>query len=398
MSKQIGYMRRVGDVWELEVSTGVLRKNGNGYLRKTRRFKGTERQAKKELSRFAAEAMDGLHDQENISFKGFLEERLEAWKHDLKTTTYQGYKFIAEKHLYPELGRHKLKSLTPALIQRYYNNARERGRKDGKDKGLSGTTLQKHHQLIHKTLEDAVRWNYLLKNPAALVDKPKREKKEMAFLTIEEMNEFTESMNYSKWGELVYVAAWTGMRLGELLGLKWGDISLEHEFISVQRSLVFNAETKESKYETPKTDKSIRRIDLDFDLLAYMKSMKALHQDLFGEVNNDSPVFRNNDGSNFNNQSASQGIKKGLKKLGRGDCHFHSLRHSHASALLSCGTPLKVVSERLGHASIAITGDLYTHVAPSIQKHHIENLARLRTGQVTKKEPTGTLSYMTFSG
>jgi len=398
MNKKLGYIRRRGDGWELFVSTGIVRRDGKGYLRKTKTFKGTERQAQKELSKFVSEVMDGLHDQENISFKGFLTERLEAWKHDLKTTTYQGYKLIAEKHLYPALGRHKLKNLSPAVIQRYYNNARENGRKDGRGKGISGTTLQKHHQLIHKTLEDAVKWNYLVKNPADLVDKPKREKKEMAFLTIEEMNEFTESMNYSKWGELIYVAAWTGMRLGELLGLKWGDINLKHEFISVQRSLVFNVETKESKYETPKTDKSIRRIDMDFDLVAYMKSMKAGHQDLFGEVENDSPVFRNSDGSNFNNQSASQGIKKGLKKLGRGDCHFHSLRHSHASALLSCGTPLKVVSERLGHASIAITADLYTHVAPSIQKHHIENLARLRTGQVTKKEPTGTLSYMTFSG
>ena len=95
------------------------------------------------------------------------------------------------------------------------------------------------------------------------------------------MNEFTESMSISTWGELAYVACWTGMRMGELLGLKWGDINLDQEFISVQRSLIFDTKTKQSFYEKPKTKTSIRRIDIDVDLKHYLRSIKENQLSIF---------------------------------------------------------------------------------------------------------------------
>ena len=116
-------------------------------------------------------------------------------------------------------------------------------------------------------------------------------------------------------------------------------------FTSVQRSLIFDTKTKQSFYEKPKTKTSIRRIDIDVDLKHYLRSMKENQLSIFNEVDDDSPVFRYLDGNPFNNQSVSQGIKKGLQKMGRGDCSMHSLRHSHASALLSADAPLKVVSD-----------------------------------------------------
>tara|TARA_Y100001936_G_C15994879_1_gene624460 strand:+ start:99 stop:1292 length:1194 start_codon:yes stop_codon:yes gene_type:complete len=381
MSKQVGSMRRKGSGYELRVSTNRKDAKGN-YIYKTKMAHGTERQVKKVLAQFVTEVMEGKHNAENIKFKAFADERLQAWKHNLKFTTLGGYQLMLEKHLYPVFGKYDMKKITPIMIQRYYNDARENGRKDGRNKPLSSTTIQRHHQLIHKLFADALKWNYVNLNPADLVDKPKKDKPEISFLTIEEMNEFTESMSISTWGELAYVACWTGMRMGELLGLKWGDINLDQEFISVQRSLIFDTKTKQSFYEKPKTKTSIRRIDIDVDLKHYLRSMKENQLSIFNEVDDDSPVFRYLDGKPFNNQSVSQGIKKGLQKMGRGDCSMHSLRHSHASALLSADAPLKVVSERLGHASIAITADTYSHVAPSIQKHHINNLAILRNSEI----------------
>lgn len=386
MSKQVGSMRRKGIGYELRVSTNRKDAKGN-YIYKTKMAHGTERQVKKVLAQFVTEVMEGKHDAEKISFKSFLDQRFATWKANLSPTTYQGYELIAKNHVIPFFGKYDMRKITPELVQRYYNETQSSGRLDGKGKSLSGSTMKKHHTFLHKVFADAVRWKHINSNPTDYVDKPKAESNERAFLTIDELKELNEITQYGYWGELTYVLSWTGMRLGEALGLQWGDINFDGKFLSIQRSQAYIHATNELVDKSPKTKSSIRRIHLGASLLEYLRSMKENHLNIYGDVANTSKVFRNLDGSPMMNQSATHGIKKALKQMGRGDASCHSLRHSHASALLSSGSPLKVVSERLGHSTIAITADLYTHVAPNIQEMHIDNLERLMNGESPQQQP-----------
>lgn len=214
MSKQLGSMRPKNNGFELRVSTGNLDLNGR-YIRKTKMFNGTERQAKKALAQFVVEVMEGKHDAENISFKTFLDQRFASWKSNLSPTTYQGYQVLAKNHVIPYFGKYEMKKITPELVQRYYNKTQESGRLDGMGKSLSGSTMKKHHTFLHKVFADAVRWKHINSNPTDYVDKPKAESNERAFLTIDELKELNEITQYGYWGELTYVLSWTGMRLGE---------------------------------------------------------------------------------------------------------------------------------------------------------------------------------------
>jgi integrase len=284
--------------------------------------------------------------------------------------TYEGYEMIVDKHLIPALGHLKLEKLQPLHIQKYYTDALVHGRKDGKG-GLSHRTVLHHHRVLHEALGQAVKWQLVVRNVADAVEPPRPERHEMQTLTSEQVRILLEEAKKTQYYALIYTAIHTGMRRGELLGLRWQDINFDTNTISVRQTLQ-RVVGKGLIFREPKTQKSRRPISIPPSLCELLKKLKiqqAKDKLLLGEAYQDlGLVFTQRDGTPFEPSEVGRVYRSILKKANLPPVRFHDLRHTHATLLLEEGIHPKVVSERLGHSTIGITLDTYSHVLPTMQE------------------------------
>lgn len=305
----------------------------------------------------------------------YFENWLRDIKPDLTPQTYAGYEIIVNKHLIPKLGNIHLNKLQPIHIQNYITEARKEGRADGKG-GLSSRTILHHYRLLNRALKNAVKLQLITRNVCDAVDSPRPDKFEPtvperdAFITI------LEAAKDTKYEVPVYLAATTGMRRGEVLGLKWEDINFENSTLRVMRALSITEEGLELK--APKTKKSKRTIVLAptmIDVLTKHKARQAECKLLLGkDYKKNDLVVCLDDGQPIHPNSFSDGFHDFLKNNKLPRIRFHDLRHTHATQLLELGIHPKIVSERLGHSTINITLDTYSHVMPNMQRDAVQQL------------------------
>ena len=278
------------------------------------------------------------------------------------------------------LGRVLLTQLQPQHLQNYYSQALTKGGADGKG-GLSARTVQYHHRILSEALSHAVKMGLLVRNVAEVADPPHPERRNMATLALEDIPKFLEATQETPYYVLFYTALYTGMRLGELLGLRWCDIDLDMASLSVVQALYKRSGV--CKMLKPKSSHSRRRIALSPSLALLLREYKADQQTqriLLGKLSADSDlVFSHLDGKPLDPGVVSHTFAKVLKKAGLPHIRFHDLRHTHATLLLKSGIHPKIVSERLGHANIVITLDTYSHVLPGLQERAAEHFDKLVT-------------------
>ncbi|WP_236777872.1 site-specific integrase [Anoxybacter fermentans] len=193
------------------------------------------------------------------------------------------------------------------------------------------------------------------------------------------LNTTKEIYDYTTYG-LIYIAIFTGMRRGELLGLRWSDIDFKNKTASIQQTLQKALEGG-YRFDTPKTKGSIRMISLPDSVVNILKKIKkeqAQNRLLLGESykNEYNLVFTNTDGSPITPDAIRHRFNR-VKEKSSIDVRFHDLRHTHATLMLEAGIHPKIVQERLGHSSITITMDTYSHVLPSLQKEAVEKLEKM---------------------
>jgi integrase len=297
-----------------------------------------------------------------------LDEWLPGAKTRLRHSTYDAYRRNINRHVVPELGRIRLQKLRPADLTRFYTSLLTDGKRDGG--GLSPKTVLNLHQMLRKALQDAVRHDYVPRNVAASASVPRpggRRSREMSFWTADELRTFLElhisHPMFSAW----FVAANTGLRRGELLGLRWRDVDLRTRRIAVRRSLVsVGYEMHESD---AKTQRSERVIDLDERTVEILTAHAAQQRALAVMLRHEVPelVFTKTDGSAIQPDLFSQAFTRRVRRVGVPRIRLHDLRHTHASLLLQAGVSPKVVSERLGHATVGFTMQVYAHVIPGMQ-------------------------------
>ena len=301
-------------------------------------------------------------------------EYLEQWLRDYVVTntaptTAHGYSDIVRSHLIPELGRLLLNALQPSHIQAYYARMLESGRRDGKG-GLSAQTVKHHHRVLHEALKYAVKHGILIRNIAEAVDPPRPDSKEMVTLEPENVHIFLDAAHDTPYYVPFYTALYTGLRRSELLGLRWRDIDLDLATLSVVQTL-HHVPKKGYVFREPKTKRSRRLVDLSPSLALLLREHRAnqeLEKKLLGHMlMPDDLVFCYPDGTPLPPNSVTKGFHKLAKSLGMSRMRLHDLRHTHATIMMSQGVHPKVVSERLGHSSVAITLDTYSHVLPGIQ-------------------------------
>jgi integrase len=284
--------------------------------------------------------------------------------------TYQRYKEIVQDNLIPALGSIPLMELKPHHVQSYYGKALESGRKDGKG-GLSAKTVTHYHRLLFEALRYAVKHEMIFRNVAEAVTPPKPKGKKITVIDSQSVNRLLEAVKDSLYYPIFYTAVYTGMRRSELLGLRWQNVDLDFLTISVTETL-HRLNDGSYFYGEPKSKRGKRSIAISPSVALLLREHKAKQEAarilLGGQLTDSDLVFSMPDGSPMSPHAVTRAFVDLRNKLGFAGLRFHDLRHCHASLLLKQGVNPKVVSERLGHSTVGITLDTYSHVLPGLQE------------------------------
>ena len=292
-----------------------------------------------------------------------------------KDFTFDSYQSIVSCHLVPNLGHTHLAQLQPQQIQQYYGYALTEGRVDRKG-GLSPRTMLHIHRVLFEALKYAVRQGFLIRNIAELVDPPRAKKPKMRTLTTQEVGRLLNFAKGTAYYPIIYTAVNTGLRQAELLGLTWRNVDLDLASLSVTQVLYKRRGVCQMK--ELKSEHSRRRLDLSPSLALFLRQYKAeqeMERVLLGgiPVENDL-VFSNIDGRAMNPGSLTHNFARIARKAGLAGLRFHDMRHTFATLMLLGGVHPKIVSEMLGHSSVAFTLDTYSHVIPTLQQAAMKRL------------------------
>jgi integrase len=298
----------------------------------------------------------------------------------IKATTASSYRIQLETYLLPELGSTLLKDLTAPRLNALYGRLLASGRRNGK--GLSRTSVRLVHVTGHRMLRDAVKWGRVTRNVADLADPPTPARVEMNVWSPAQLRTFLTSVRPDRLYPLWLLFATTGLRRGEAVGLRWSEVDLEAGRLTVSRaSVVVEHKVIDS---TPKSEQSARTIGLDPATVVTLRQhrRRQLEERLaWGpEYVTSELVFTWENGAPLHPNVVMRTFQRRAKASGLPVIRLHDLRHTYATAALEAGVPLKTVSTRLGHASIAITGDIYSHVRVEVDQAAADLVAGLILG------------------
>jgi integrase len=365
--------KRGKNSYSIKISLGKDATTGK-YKSQWVSIKGTKKDAEKRLAEL-------LHQLDNGTFmkpgKTTLAEYLERWLQDyvkpnLSPRGFERYQGIIAKHLIPDFGSMTLTQLKPEHLQKHYT-ARLNG-------GLSARTIRYHHAVIHKALQTAVKWGLVGRNVADGVDVPRIHPNEMQTWDEDDVTSFLEVAKGSPYYALFYTALFTGMRRSELLALRWQDIDFIFSQIYVNRSL---HHLKDGSYvfTEPKSARSRRTIALSPLAILALKEHRekqALERAMLGiPLKDDDLVFSTLEGKPLRPNTITRSWTMLAPRAGVKVIRLHDARHTHASLMLKQGIHPKIVQERLGHASIQMTLDTYSHVAPGLQQAAAESFDKM---------------------
>lgn len=337
-----------------------------------RRGFATKKAAQQELDRLRV----NVHDNAYVApARQSLAEYLGAWLETLPTagrrpSTIDSYKRNLEGYVIPRIGQTRLGQLTAVDLDRLYSALLADGRRLGSGGGLSPRTVRYIHTTVHKALSDAVRKKLLSNNVAEAASPPDSKStrpREMSWWKPAELRTFLDFTADERLGPLFRVAAMTGMRRGEVCGLRWTDVDLERSRVEVRQQLIAVGAKHELLFqERTKTDHGRRTIDLDPATVATLRSVKARQAGerlLMGVGYRDAGlVFCQPDGSPADPESVAKVFDRRVARSKLPRIRFHDLRHTHVAHLIATGEQPLLIARRLGHASAAFTQDRYGHL------------------------------------
>lgn len=345
----------------------VVGLDANGKPRRRIVYGATRAEAAEELQRLQAKRLDGsLGELVRVKLGAFLERWLEdTARPQLRATTFANYSGMIRNHVLPHLGGVSLTKLAPVHVQALLATLER--------EEASAHVREATYGALRRALEDAVRWGMIPRNPCAPVRRPRPPRAELRVLDTAQVRKLLEHARGDRLEALYVMAVMTGMRQGELLGLRWGDLDLRAATVNVQRTLVQVGGTLE--LGEVKTPRSRRRVDLPRVAVEALEAHRARlgaipHPEVLVFVDEAGGPIRK---SNLTRRSFRRLLERA--KLPR--IRFHDLRHSHATMLLAQGVHPKVAQERLGHAAISITLDTYSHVLEGMQREATEKLDAL---------------------
>lgn len=360
--------QRADGRWEVRITIGTDFTTGNP--KRISRYAATQEEAVKILHELSYIKDTTPRNFDNMTLGKWLDLCLEVYmKNSLKQSTYNSYEGYIRNHIKPILGRLRLKEITPRLLQQYYNHKFEA-------EGLAPKTIVNINLFLHKALSYAVTEGYLLNNPAETLNLPRGQKPQINILSRDEQERLIQVSYQFRYGVFIRLVLFTGLRLGELLGLRWEDIDFRSGLLYVRRTLNRLKKQKENIAENeckteiviqpPKSQNSIRSIPLlqgiINDLLLW-KSVQEADCAIAGKNYCDSGfVVTNVNGGFIEPRTFHDYYVQMLNAAQLRHFTFHELRHTFASRAMEQGMDAKTLSEILGHYSVAFTLDTYAHV------------------------------------
>lgn len=319
-------------------------------------------------------------DNPNITFGAWLDEWLEVYaKPTVKLSTYGSYESNIRIHIKPELGRIKLSNLSANTLQKFFNNKSA--------ENLSASSVRCIFKVINCAYKQAYKSGLVQRNICDMVILPKQPVQEMRVLTLEEQQALQKALKGERLGIGILIALYTGVRIGELLGMKFSDIDFKSNTVTIRRTLtrlkVYDNPEKKTDIviSEPKTSNSNRVIPLQDFLIPLLKEhIRNISLEKFrvGQLYNDEGfVMCNEFGKCIEPRTYQDFFKKMLDKAGVETTHFHTLRHTFATRALENGFDVKVLSSILGHANASTTLNKYAHALPDHKKYSMEKLSCL---------------------
>lgn len=364
MSRAGSVSKDANGLWSFVVDAAPI-----GAPRRQVRRRGfrTRREAQQALDLLKSNVRRGEFVERSL---GTVREYFEAWlpaiRGTIESSTWESYERNVHNHLLPTLGDIRLQALTPDHLSDLYATLAETGRLDGRG-GLSARTVQYCHTILHRALGDAVRRGWVVRNVAdyALVPAPKRKRRraEEATWTANEVASFLAKTEEERLYPIWYVALMTGMRRGEILGLRWRDTDLERGRLRLLRQLRVVRHVPE--VSELKTDRSRRQVSIDPETVTLLRRHRRAQLEerlMVGDGYRDGDlVFAQPDGDWYHPEAVSKVFDRRVARLRLPRITFHDTRHTWATLALQAGVHPKVVSDRLGHSSVAFTLDVYSH-------------------------------------
>ena len=328
---------------------------------------GTKAEAERRLTELLREKDTGTFTKPS---RLTVREYLEQWFRDYAEThvrrrTQEGYRGNLDRYILPRIGHVPLDKLTPRHVQEMESELLRNGGTQGR--GLSPTTVLQVHRILSNALGSAVRLGIVVRNVAGAVEPPRITQYEAPTLAWDEVNSLLEQVTDPFYQTLFLLVIQTGLRRSETVGLQWRDVDPAAATLSVRRAWI-KLPSGEMELTSPKS-RQARVVDLPAESVEALKAHRVRQADVAGKGNF---IFCHPDGSPLNPNLVTRVFKRTATKAGLENFRFHDLRHTHASLMLALGVHLKVVSERLGHSGIGITGNHYSHVLPTVQKGAVE--------------------------
>jgi integrase len=330
-------------------------------------FTGTKREAQVECARLLTELKAGTAvDPSRLTVAAFFERWLEHMRGQVSPRSHERYAELCRKNLAPLLGHFTLTKLQPAHISQAYAKALASGRRDGTG-GLSARTVTHMHRVLREALQQAVCWHLLARNPADAVKPPKIERQQMRVLDADDTVELIEAARGTPLFVPIMLGVRCGLRRGEVTALRWRNVDLERGQISVVASTEQTDQGVREKEPKSGKGRTIVLSATEIEELRIHRVRQAQGLLALGvRLTDDHHVVAREDGQPLQPRSLTHAFVKFVRQRGL-QIRLHDLRHSHATHMLASGVHPKIAQERLGHSSVGITLDLYSHVLPGMQ-------------------------------
>jgi integrase len=351
--------------WYFRIDVGLDPKTG----KRKQKYRGgfsTKKAAQEQLSSIQAQVIEGSYFEPSVEmFNVFINRWFEGiYRRNVEPTTAETRRNLVDKHILPYFNQTKLTDINTIMIDEFYEAKLE--------EGLSPAYIKIMHSILNQAFKKAMNWKLIKHNPVLETSPPPVKNSKIKGLWTKKETKIFLDLVLKKSIEIPYILGiFTGMRRGETLGLKWGDINFDSGHIHVQRSLA-RTKSKGLFFKNVKTDSSDRIVVVSEYVLSLLKKhqeRQGIQKNKLGEsfINNDL-VNCTFDGKPIEPRNLLRQFQSLIRETNLPKVTFHDLRHLHATTLMALGENPKVVADRLGHSRVQVTLDIYSHVSTELQK------------------------------
>lgn len=314
-----------------------------------------------------------------LTVKDWLDTWVKEYLEDIKPSTKYLYTRNVEMYIIPNLGSVKLDALTSPMVQALYNRLHKPDKKDVKP--LSAKTIRSLHGVLHKALQQAVLNGYIRVNPTDACKPPRVVKKEIQPLDETQVSEFLKAIQGHPHEYLYKITLFSGMREGEVLGLTWDCVDLEHGTLLIKQQLRREQQKGGKYYFSPPKNNKSRVLSLAPSVVQLFRLQKLKQNGMRLEAGNsweeNNLIFSNQTGGFLSYRTVYDCFKRIVDKIGSPSTRFHDLRHTYAVLAIKSGDDIKTVQENLGHATAAFTLDVYGHVTAQMRRDSADRMEQV---------------------